>query len=60
MKEYDEEMKMSNEPDIGRLHDELESILEDATKHNPKTGIDDVRFARWEGQSVLAENMKIF
>lgn len=53
MREYDEEKnKMSNEPDIGRLHDELESILEDASKHTiRRQEFDDVRFARWEGQS---------
>ena len=42
--EYDtEKNKMSNEPDVSRLHEELESILEDANKQHAQEEMHPVR-----------------
>ena len=53
MKKYDEDKnKLSNEPNIPELQSELANILEDAHRGiQRRTDFDDVRYARWEGQS---------
>lgn len=53
MKQYDSEKnKMTNEPDVARLQSELSDILEDAGRNlRRRSDFDDVRFARWAGQS---------
>lgn len=51
--QYDREKNLAtNEPDIARLQSELADILEDAGRNNRRRDdYDDVRYARWEGQS---------
>jgi hypothetical protein len=51
--QYDREKNLaSNEPDVARLQSELAEILEDAGRNNRRRDdYDDVRYARWEGQS---------
>ena len=51
--QYDEQKnKAVNEPDVARLQSELTDILEDAGRNlRRRDDYDDVRYARWEGQS---------
>tara|TARA_B100000886_G_scaffold303110_1_gene233573 strand:- start:16170 stop:18299 length:2130 start_codon:yes stop_codon:yes gene_type:complete len=51
--EYDSDKnKASNEPDVSKLQSELTDILEDAGRNlRRRDDYDDVRYARWEGQS---------
>ena len=51
--QYDSEKnKATNEPDVTRLQSELTDILEDAGRNlRRRDDYDDVRYARWEGQS---------
>jgi hypothetical protein len=51
--QYDSEKnKAVNEPDVAKLQSELTDILEDAGRNlRRRDDYDDVRYARWEGQS---------
>ena len=51
--QYDSEKnKATNEPDVAKLQSELTDILEDAGRNlRRRDDYDDVRYARWEGQS---------
>lgn len=51
--QYDREKNLAkNEPDVARLQSELTDILEDAGRNlRRRDDYDDVRYARWEGQS---------
>ena len=51
--QYDSEKnKAQNEPDVAQLQSELADILEDAGRNlRRRDDFDDVRYARWEGQS---------
>jgi hypothetical protein len=51
--QYDKEKnKLQNEPDVAQLQAELADILEDAGRNlRRRDDYQDVRFARWEGQS---------
>jgi len=53
MREFNEDRnKLKNEPDISQLHSELADILEDAGRNiRRRSDFDDVRYARWDGQS---------
>jgi len=53
MREEKDKNKMYKEPDIPLLHSELSSILEDSARNlTRRDDMDDVRYARWAGQST--------